>query len=84
MNGNFNENLIKLPVGLTCLNGNNMSVQDIDKSYVSPIDKFLYKYDATHEKTQSQLKEIKKHERIANLRDNPEAGKQQDQIWQDF
>ncbi|WP_133130957.1 CBU_0585 family protein [Legionella yabuuchiae] len=61
-----------------------MSVQDIDKSYVSPIDKFLYKYDATHEKTQSQLKEIKKHERIANLRDNPEAGKQQDQIWQDF
>ncbi|GGI82959.1 CBU_0585 family protein [Legionella impletisoli] len=61
-----------------------MSAQDIDKSFVSPIDKFLYEYDAKHEKTQSQLKEIKKHQRIANLRDNPEAGKKQDEIWKDF
>lgn len=61
-----------------------MSAQDIDKSYVSPIDKFLFRFDATHEKSASQIKEIKKHERIAKLRDDPEAGKKSDEIWQEF
>lgn len=61
-----------------------MSKHDIDKSYVSPIDKFLYEFDATHEKSASQLKEIKKHQRLANLRDNPEAVKEHAEIWKDF
>jgi hypothetical protein len=44
---------------------------DIDKAYVSPYDRFLFEFDATHEKSASQLKEIKKHERIFALRDTP-------------
>lgn len=43
---------------------------DIDKFYVSPYDKFLADFDVKHTKSDSQLKEIKKHQRIAMLRDN--------------
>lgn len=60
-----------------------MSKLDINKAYVSPYDKFLYKFDQEHEKSASQLKEIKKHQRIAALRDNP-APELTDDIWEDF
>jgi hypothetical protein len=60
------------------------SKHDIDKAYVSPFDKFLFGFDATHEKSLSQLKEIKKHKRIAMLRDNPDMVSGQEVIWQDF
>ena len=33
-----------------------MSDNDIDKAYVSPYDKFLFGFDATHDKSASQLK----------------------------
>ena len=61
-----------------------MNKHDIDKAFVSPYDKFLYGFDATHEKTASQLKEIKKHQRIATLRDhaNPETGTEK--VWEKF
>lgn len=51
-----------------------MNPLDIDKAYVSPYDRFLRSFDACHEKTASQLSEIEKHQRIAQLRDdvNPE------------
>lgn len=49
-----------------------MNPHDIDKAYVSPYDKFLYTFDAEHEKTRSQLNEIKKYERIKRLRDTPQ------------
>ena len=61
-----------------------MSNKDIDKFYVSPYDKFLYKFDAEHKKSASQLKEIKKHQRIAYLRDNATPADLQDEIWKDF
>jgi hypothetical protein len=61
-----------------------MSAHDIDKKYVSPIDKFLFEYDASHDKSASQMKEIKKHQRLANLRDNPDAKKENQEIWKDF
>ncbi|KTC85209.1 CBU_0585 family protein [Legionella brunensis] len=61
-----------------------MSNQDIDKAYVSPYDKFLYEFDATHEKSKSQLKEIKKHQRIFYLRDNPNPEGDKDEIWEGF
>jgi hypothetical protein len=44
---------------------------DIDKAYVSPIDEFLFGFDATHEKSTSQIKEIEKHLKIAAKRDYP-------------
>ncbi len=58
--------------------------QDIDKSYVSPYDKFLYEFDAKHEKSESQLKEIKKHQRIAYLRDHASPDDAQGEIWEGF
>lgn len=61
-----------------------MSNQDIDKAYVSPYDKFLRQYDKTHEKTPSQLKEIKKHERIFKLRDDANASEETSTIWKEF
>ena len=61
-----------------------MSKHDIDKSYVSPYDKFLFEFDATHEKSRSQLKEIKKHQRIASLRDDANLKNGDDGIWTGF
>ena len=61
-----------------------MSKHDIDKSYVSPYDKFLFEFDATHEKSPSQLKEIKKHQRIASLRDDANLKNGDDGIWTGF
>lgn len=61
-----------------------MSQIDIDKFYVSPVDKFLEKFDAEHVLTESQKREIEKHQRIAKARDvaKPESAKSQ--IWSDF
>jgi len=59
-------------------------MSDINKAYVSPYDKFLYEFDVKHEKSPSQLKEIKKHQRIAKLRDDPQAKDQSEEIWSEF
>jgi hypothetical protein len=61
-----------------------MSTLDIDKFYVSPYDKFLREFDASHDKSASQIKEIEKHKRIAELRDHPIAENAKDKIWSDF
>lgn len=61
-----------------------MNNQDIDKAYVSPIDKFYYQFDATHEKSPSQLREIQKHARIAKLRDEPLPANEAEEIWSGF
>lgn len=60
-----------------------MNKNDIDKAYISPYDMLIYEFDATHKKTESQLKEINKHKRIANLRDNPETN-QENELWEGF
>ena len=60
-----------------------MSTLDLDKAYVSPYDKFLFTFDATHEKTASQLVEIKKHEIIAGKRDYACVG-EEEVIWEQF
>lgn len=61
-----------------------MTHHDIDKAFVSDHDKFLYAFDRDHEKTASQLKEISKHQRIAQLRDNADSSSLANEIWQDF
>lgn len=61
-----------------------MSSDDIDKAYVSPYDRFLYEFDACHEKTASQLIEIKKYQRIFALRDKAIPSNEQDSILKDF
>jgi len=61
-----------------------MSMHDIDKAYVSPYDKFLFEFDKTHEKTESQLKEIEKNRKIAEGRDNVKPDGSGDVIWTEF
>lgn len=61
-----------------------MNTTDIDKSYVSPYDKFLFEFDATHSKSESQIKEIKKNGRIAEMRDNKEYKETDGEIWKEF
>ena len=58
--------------------------QTIDKSYISPDDKFLFAFDEGHAKSASQLKEIKKHQRIATLRDNVVDGSGEQEVWSGF
>lgn len=57
---------------------------DINKAYVSPFDEFLFRFDHTHQKSASQLKEIEKYERISRLRDNPESVQEEKVIWEEF
>lgn len=61
-----------------------MSNLDIDKAYVSPYDRFLFEFDATHEKSASQLKEIKKHQSIFERRDAPIQSDLPKEVWTDF
>lgn len=60
-----------------------MNNLDIDKAYVSPYDRFLFEFDATHEKSVSQLKEIIKYQRIFAMRDIPLANVKSD-VWEEF
>lgn len=61
-----------------------MSKHDIDKAYVSPYDKFLFEFDATHAKTASQIKEIEKNGRIARMRDDKDYQDNKGEIWEQF
>lgn len=61
-----------------------MKHHDLDKAYISPYDKFLYEFDATHEKSASQQHEIEKHKKIAEMRDNKDYKPEQGEIWEDF
>nr|HAT8714387.1 hypothetical protein [Legionella jordanis] len=61
-----------------------MSKYDIDKAYVSPYDKFFHGFDTKHKPSESQLKEIKKYERIFRLRDNPNSKVEDGEIWEGF
>lgn len=61
-----------------------MNSNDIDKAYVSPYDKFLFEFDATHKKSASQLKEIKKHQRVFLMRDNKDYNEEKGSIWNEF
>lgn len=59
-------------------------MSDIDKAYVSPYDKFMRQFDKDHEKSPSQIKEIEKHKRIAERRDNPNFKEEEGEIWGGF
>lgn len=61
-----------------------MYSDDIDKAYISAIDKFLFRFDNDHTLSASQIAEIEKYQRIFNLRDNPQPEKTVEDIWKDF
>lgn len=60
----------------------------LKRQFVSEIDNFLTQFDQSHpEKSQSQEKEIAKHARIAQLRDNAAGSVQlseNEEIWKGF
>ncbi|MDF1683757.1 MAG: hypothetical protein P1U36_03775 [Legionellaceae bacterium] len=57
---------------------------EIDKKYVSPYDKLLHGFDATHALTTSQQREISKHERIFKLRDEVSLNTEENILWDKF
>ncbi|STY30558.1 Uncharacterised protein [Legionella wadsworthii] len=61
-----------------------MNSDDIDKAYVSPYDKFMFEFDATHNKSASQIKEINKHKRIFLMRDYKDYQNENNEIWEEF
>lgn len=51
-----------------------MGIKKLLRNYVSPIDKFIHRFDEEHPQlSKSQLQEIEKYKRIYKLRDNPNA-----------
>lgn len=59
-------------------------VDDINKAYVSPYDEFLFAFDEKNKPSKSQQQEIKKHKRIAYLRDNVDPVDAGNAIWENF
>ena len=60
-------------------------MQRTNKHYVSPIDIKSAEFDANHPKSDSQLAEIKKYQRITRLRDKKIAlVKKIKSIWESF
>jgi hypothetical protein len=56
----------------------------LDKFYVSPVDKFIYEFDATHHKSTAQQQEIEKNEKIAHARDIAKKTLEGEKIWHAF
>lgn len=55
------------------------------QNYVSEADHFLKKYDQEHPQlSPSQLKEIKKSQRVSELRDHPKNADNNSKIWEEF
>ncbi len=48
-----------------------MQRSKVNKNYISEIDQRLADFNRTHPKSKSQQAEIKKYQRIYQLRDNP-------------
>lgn len=62
-----------------------MAKQRVDKSFVSELDQFIQQFDLDHpEKSDSQIADIKKHQRISQLRDNARLSDKPSKIWEDF
>jgi hypothetical protein len=53
----------------------------IDTQYISPIDKALAKFNATHRLTPAQQDEVDKYKRIYQLRDHAITPKKVKDIW---
>lgn len=60
----------------------------LKRNYVSELDQFLQSFDQDHsKKSASQQREIEKHQRIAQCRDNPtqkNSTSSTKEIWEKF
>jgi|TARA_R110000868_G_scaffold190239_2_gene433866 hypothetical protein len=57
---------------------------EIDKKYVSPYDKLLHGFDATHAPSVSQQREISKYEQLFKLRDEVNVDAEKNILWDKF
>ena len=56
-----------------------------NKKFVSELDKFLAEFDQKNsDRSNSQMSEFNKHQRIAALRDVPQEQANKDKIWKGF
>lgn len=53
----------------------------VNHEYVSEIDAKLAEFNQSHPKSESQMDEILKHERIFSLRDTPQTEDEPESIW---
>ena len=56
----------------------------LEKNYVSKIDQFIQELEQNNPPSLSQQREIAKHERIANLRDEKVALENESALWEEF
>ena len=84
LDGNCNQNTLIFPILFSFKSRNIMNAYDIDKSFVSLYDSFLYEFDANHAKSESQLKEIEKYKRIFALRDKTELNSEKSILMEGF
>ena len=60
-------------------------MRKLDKHYVSETDKFLQEFDKRHPiKSDTQVKEIAKHEPIFKLRDEALPEDEEGEFWSEF
>ncbi len=52
--------------------------------YVSKVDQMIESFDEIHAKSESQLAEIKKYQKIYELRDKPMDKTSKEDIWSEF
>lgn len=57
---------------------------EINKKYVSPYDKLLHGFDATHAPSTSQQREISKYEALFKLRDEVIENPENTTLWDKF
>lgn len=71
-----------------CMRIKKMFRFDLERNYVSPIQRFLADFDAKHpQKSNSQEKEIRKHQQIALRRDKVITSAQSEEekrLWDQF
>lgn len=62
-----------------------MIIKKQDTKFVSEIDQFFHDWDNKHpDLSKSQQQEIRKHQRIADMRDKQTNDQSDNLIWQDF
>ncbi|NKB46613.1 MAG: hypothetical protein GKR77_02390 [Legionellales bacterium] len=61
-----------------------MPKSTIEKNYVSKVDQFINDLNQQNPASESQQREIAKHQRIAQLRDQVTSDETQSTLWEDF
>ncbi len=61
-----------------------MIFKSLERKFVSNIDEFLNNFNQKNKPSASIEREQQKHQRLAQLRDNPDVAQDKDEIWEGF